>query len=75
MAALLVALSPAVASAKQAEEVIVLLPGATSAEGIASGRGSTFYAGDLFAGDIYRGDFRAGTAEPFIDVENGYRPR
>ncbi|XVV07140.1 hypothetical protein ACQPW3_17840 [Actinosynnema sp. CA-248983] len=70
--ALLVALSPAVASAAQAEEVIVL-PGATSAEGITTGRGSTFYAGDLFAGDIFRGDLRAGTAERFIDVEDGSR--
>ena len=32
---------------------VILLPGATSAEGIAKGRGSTFYAGDLFAGDIF----------------------
>jgi hypothetical protein len=40
---------PAVAA--PAAEVIVL-PGATSAEGIAAGRGATFYAGDLFAGDI-----------------------
>ncbi|MEU7529110.1 hypothetical protein AB0A74_25510 [Saccharothrix sp. NPDC042600] len=72
VAALLVALSPAVATAEQAEEVIVL-PGATSAEGIATGRGTTFYAGDLFAGDIYRGDLRAGTAELFIDVPNGSR--
>lgn len=72
MAALLVALTPAVATAAQDEEVIVL-PGATSAEGITTGRGTSFYAGDLFAGDIYRGDLRAGTAELFIDVPNGSR--
>jgi sugar lactone lactonase YvrE len=47
---------------------VVLLPGATSAEGIASGPGSTFYAGDLFAGDIYRGDLQHGTASLFIDA-------
>ncbi|MDQ1511502.1 MAG: hypothetical protein QOG50_3346 [Actinomycetota bacterium] len=47
---------------------VVPLPGATSAEGIASGRGSTFYAGDLFAGDIYRGDLQNGTAALFIDA-------
>lgn len=46
----------------------IVLPGARSAEGIAAGAGSTFYAGDLFAGDIYRGDVRAGTAELFIDA-------
>jgi hypothetical protein len=47
---------------------VVSLPGATSAEGIASGPGSTFYAGDLFAGDIYRGDLQHGTATLFIDA-------
>jgi sugar lactone lactonase YvrE len=50
---------------------VILLPGATSAEGIAKGRGSTFYAGDLFAGDIFRGDVQRGTAERFIDAPDG----
>ncbi len=45
---------------------IIVLPGATSAEGIAAGRGSTFYAGDLFNGDIFRGDIRSGAVELFI---------
>lgn len=48
-----------------------MLPGATSAEGIARGKGSTFYAGDLFAGDIFRGDIQTGTAELFIDAPAG----
>jgi sugar lactone lactonase YvrE len=60
--------APAVAA--PAAEVIVL-PGATSAEGIAAGRGATFYAGDLFAGDIFRGDVQRGTAELFIDAPEG----
>jgi sugar lactone lactonase YvrE len=47
---------------------VIVLPGATSAEGIAAGRGATFYAGDLFAGDIFRGDVQRGTAELFIDI-------
>ncbi|OUM41993.1 hypothetical protein B8W73_10260 [Arthrobacter agilis] len=47
------------------------LPGASSAEGIAAGRGSTFYAGDLGRGDIFRGDIRKGTAELFIDAPEG----
>jgi len=51
-----------------AKSPVVPLPGATSAEGIASGRGSTFYAGDLFTGDIYRGDLQHGTAALFIDA-------
>ena len=60
--------APAVAS--RTAEVIVL-PGASSAEGIAAGRGATFYAGDLFRGDIFRGNVRRGTAELFIDAPEG----
>jgi hypothetical protein len=56
--------------APTAPEVIVL-PDATSAEGIAQGEDNTFYAGDLFAGDIFRGDLEKGTAELFIDAPDG----
>jgi sugar lactone lactonase YvrE len=66
----LVAAMAAPATASRRPEVIVL-PGATSAEGIAAGRGATFYAGDLFAGDIFRGNIRRGTAELFIDAPAG----
>ena len=66
----LVAAVAAPAAASRSAEVIVL-PGATSAEGIAAGRGATFYAGDLFAGDIFRGNIRRGTAELFIDAPAG----
>ncbi|HET9141413.1 hypothetical protein [Actinophytocola sp.] len=58
------------ASATRPDQVIVL-PGASSMEGIAAGAGSTFYAGDLFRGDIFRGDVRRGTAELFIDAPDG----
>jgi sugar lactone lactonase YvrE len=58
------------ASAKPPSDVIVLR-GASSAEGITVGHGSTFYAGDLFAGDIFRGDLQRGTADMFIDAPNG----
>jgi hypothetical protein len=50
---------------------VIVLPGATSAEPIAAGRGTTFYAGDIFGGDLYRGDIRRGTAELFIDRPAG----
>ncbi|MEU4464121.1 SMP-30/gluconolactonase/LRE family protein [Streptomyces sp. NPDC024017] len=53
------------------KEKVITLPGATSAEGIAKGKGTTFYAGDLYGGDIYRGDIRRGTAELFIDAPEG----
>jgi sugar lactone lactonase YvrE len=58
------------AAASRPAEIIVL-PAATSAEGIAAGRGATFYAGDLFAGDIFRGNVQRGTAERFIDAPTG----
>jgi sugar lactone lactonase YvrE len=50
---------------------VIVLPGASSAEGIAVGRGATFYAGDLFRGDIFRGDLQRGAAELFIDAPDG----
>ncbi|SNS61649.1 SMP-30/Gluconolaconase/LRE-like region-containing protein [Geodermatophilus pulveris] len=50
---------------------VIELPGAGGAEGIAPGRGATFYAGDLSDGDVYRGDLRRGTAELFIDAPEG----
>ena len=49
----------------------IVLEGATSAEGIATGAGSTFYAGDLFAGDIFRGNLRSGEADLFINAPAG----
>jgi sugar lactone lactonase YvrE len=70
LTALAVAPTPGVAapSGHRASPDLIVLPGATSAEGIAKGQGSTFYAGDLFAGDIFRGDVKRGTAEQFIDA-------
>lgn len=50
---------------------VILLSGATSAEGIAAGEGETFYAGDLVAGDIFRGNLGEHRAERFIDVPPG----
>jgi sugar lactone lactonase YvrE len=61
---------PATASASSSDDVIVL-DGATSAEGIAAGEGTTFYAGDLNTGDIYRGDIHDSKAKRFINVPDG----
>jgi sugar lactone lactonase YvrE len=66
---LLAALAAPAAAARPAQ--VIVLPGASSAEGIAAGRGATFYAGDLFAGDIFRGSLQRGTAELFIDAPDG----
>ncbi|HEV2783243.1 MAG TPA: hypothetical protein VGX25_27995 [Actinophytocola sp.] len=59
------------AGASASADLVILLPGASGAEGIAAGKGSTFFAGDLFRGDIFRGDARRGTAAPFIDAPDG----
>ncbi len=67
-AAVLVTAAPAHANH---QEFQIVLAGAISAEGIASGSGSTFYASDLFSGDIFRGDIRKGVAEKFIDNPPG----
>ncbi|MDQ0755202.1 hypothetical protein [Arthrobacter sp. B3I4] len=50
---------------------VITLPGATGAEGIAAGEGSTFFAGDRLNGDIFRGDIRDGTASRFITAPSG----
>jgi sugar lactone lactonase YvrE len=50
---------------------VIVLPGASSTEGIARGAGTTFYATDLFAGDVFRGDLRTGAVERFIDNPPG----
>jgi sugar lactone lactonase YvrE len=49
----------------------IVLPGASSAEGIAVGRGSTFFAGDLFQGDVFKGDLRSGEVELLVDAPSG----
>lgn len=72
LTALAASLAPAAAAApSQHREPVIVLPGAKSAEGIARGRGATFYAGELFTGDIFRGNIRLGTAEKFIDAPEG----
>ena len=42
------------------------LPEGFAGEGVAVGKGSTFYAGSLADGRIARGDLRAGTSEVFV---------
>src|SRR5688572_25436069 len=72
-AALLAVVATALARIASADEFpsVIVLPGATSAEGIATGAGSTFYAGDFQTGDVYRGDLRSGQVELFIDAPIG----
>lgn len=70
LALLLPTALPAAASPPSRDDVIVL-DGAKSAEGIAAGKGRTFYAGELMTGDIFRGDIRDDKATRFIDVPDG----
>ncbi len=58
------------ATAKSFPDMITL-PGATSAEGIATGIGSSFFAGDFFRGDVYRGDLRSGSVAMLVDAPDG----
>ncbi|MEU0533071.1 hypothetical protein [Amycolatopsis tolypomycina] len=58
----------AVAAPASAATKVIVLPGATSAEGITPAGGGTYYTGDLFAGTIFREDVRRGTAERFIEA-------
>lgn len=57
LAALLVA-APAAAAPPFPD--VIPLPDGFAPEGIAAGRGTTFYAGSLAGGGIYRGDLRTG---------------
>ncbi|HET9939276.1 MAG TPA: hypothetical protein VFQ28_10815 [Gaiella sp.] len=69
LVAVVSAFAVSAAAAPRAE--VIVLPGASSAEGIAAGHGTAFYAGDLFGGDIFRGDVQRGTAELFVDAPTG----
>jgi hypothetical protein len=68
--AVVAAILTAPVSARPAQGVIVL-PGATSAEGIAGGRGSSFFAGDRFASDIFTGDLQSGSVSVLRDAPEG----
>jgi sugar lactone lactonase YvrE len=65
---LLAPVSPAAATPP--DRSVIVLEGVTSAEGIAAGEGTTFYAGDLMTGDIYRGDIRDDKTRLYIDVSD-----
>ena len=49
----------------------ITLEGATSAEGIATGAGSTFYAGEISSGDIFRGNLRTGDVTRWVIAPAG----
>ena len=62
---------PAAASESSDDDDVIVLQDAKSAEGIAAGGGTTFFAGELSTGDIFRGDIREGKAMRIIDAPEG----
>ena len=67
----LCAIRPGLTASAHERAGVIVLPGAKSAESVAMGAGSTFYAGELFSGDIFKGDLRTGSAERFIHAPAG----
>jgi hypothetical protein len=66
----LCALLPATADAKSFPSTIAL-PDGWQPEGIATGRGATFYAGSLPDGAVYRGSYRTGTGSVLVPPHAG----
>ena len=50
---------------------LIRLPNGFQPEGIAVGRGSTFYVGSIPTGAIYRGDLRTGEGEILVPAQQG----
>ena len=71
--AAVVALVAAVAAGARPFPDVIPLPTGFQPEGIAVGRGHTFYVGSLRTGAIYRGDLRTGTGSILPLSESGRR--
>ena len=50
---------------------VIRLPNGFQPEGIASGKGTTFYVGSIPTGAIYRGDFRTGKGDVLVPAQEG----
>lgn len=59
------------APAHQAFPEVIPLPNGFQPEGIASGKGSTFYVGSIPTGAVFRGDFRTGEGEVLVPAQAG----
>ncbi len=71
-AILLTILAPAALAAPgQAFPKILPLPDGFAPEGVAVGRGTTFYVGSLAGGAVYRGDLRTGEGAVFVQPQAG----
>jgi hypothetical protein len=68
------ALAPATPVAAASAPVfpdVIALPNGFAPEGIAFGRGTTFYVGSLATGAIYRGDARTGAGDLLVPAQAG----
>jgi sugar lactone lactonase YvrE len=59
------------AAESQTSPAVIALPRGFSPEGIAFGRGSTFYVGSIPSGAIFRGDAVAGTGSVLVSARPG----
>ena len=72
IAILLTILAPAALAAPgQSFPKILPLPDGFAPEGVAVGRGTTFYVGSLAGGAVYRGDLRTGEGAVFVQPQAG----
>ncbi|HSK89665.1 MAG TPA: hypothetical protein VK880_14985 [Anaerolineales bacterium] len=74
LALLLVALGLAMIGAAPAHQTfpeVIPLPNGFQPEGIASGKGTTFYVGSIPTGAVFRGDLRSGEGEVLVPAQEG----
>jgi sugar lactone lactonase YvrE len=71
VAALALAAAPAGVGAAQAFPSVISLPNGHQPEGVAVGRGTTFYVGSLANGSIYSGDLRTGAGSTLVPAAAG----
>lgn len=62
---------PASAKSDQSFPQVFNVPDGFQPEGIAVGRGSSFYVGSLFDGRVYKGDLRTGQGEVLVPSQTG----
>ena len=66
--AAILAAGPSASASSEFPDVIAL-PDGFAPEGIAVGRGSSFYVGSLADGSVYRGDLRTGEGDVIVTPE------
>src|SRR4029079_11306827 len=73
LTAFVAVLTSSVALAKASFPDVIALPNGWQPEGIAMGKGTTFYVGSIPTGAIYRGDLRTGKGSTLVTGAAGAR--